>query len=90
MDSKAIQFTPDNGPNIIQNLMPAHNGPIVNVVEDDDNLNLIMDVNLVATLFPFVKEYLIKNDVYLGCVPECCKCKGLLEGSDDMKAGIRV
>lgn len=48
LDSKAIQFTPDNGPNVIQNPMPAHVGPIVNVVEDGENLNLIMDVNLLS------------------------------------------
>lgn len=34
LDSKAIQFTPDNGPNVIQNPMLAHVGATVNVVED--------------------------------------------------------
>ncbi|XP_050918819.1 uncharacterized protein LOC127136279 [Lathyrus oleraceus] len=70
--------------------MPAHNGLAINVVEDDEKLNLIMDVNLVTTLLPFVKEYLIKNDVYPGYVIECCKCKSQLEGCDDLKAGIQT
>lgn len=35
LDSKAIQFTPDNGPNVIQNLMPLQTGPFVHAVEDD-------------------------------------------------------
>lgn len=49
LDSKAIQFTSDNGPNIIQNLMFAHAGSTVNIVEDGENLNFIMDVNLLPT-----------------------------------------
>ncbi|XP_050893707.1 uncharacterized protein LOC127100532 [Lathyrus oleraceus] len=54
LDSKSIQFTQDNGPNL-----------------------------------PFVKEYLVKDDVYPGCVPECIKCKSQPEGCDDLKAGIQ-
>lgn len=65
LDSKDIQFIPDNGPNIIQNLMPAHVVPTVNVVEDGENLNLIMDVNLLSIPFSCVKSYLIKNDIFL-------------------------
>lgn len=73
LDSKAIQFAPDNGPNIIQNPMPAHARPTVNVVEDGENLNLIMDVNLLSTLFPCVKSYLIKNGLFLGCSLDYCE-----------------
>lgn len=69
LDYKVIQFTPDNGPNVIQNLMPAHVGPTVNVVEDGKNLNLIMDVNLFSTPLPCIKSYLIKNGVFPGCFP---------------------
>lgn len=69
LDSKTIQFTPDNGPNIIQNPMPAHAEPTVNVVQDGENLNLIMDVNLVSTLLPCVKSYLIKNGVFSWVLP---------------------
>lgn len=89
LDSKDTKFTPDNGPNVIQNPMPAHNGPTVNVIKYDESFNLIMDVNFVTTPLPFVKEYLIKNDVYRGCFPECCKCKSHPEGCDDLKAGIQ-
>lgn len=35
IDTKAIEFTPNNGPNVIQNLMPPHAGPSVRAVEDD-------------------------------------------------------
>ena len=59
LDSKAIQFTPDNGPNVIQNSMPAHVGPTVNVVEEGESLDLIMDVNLLSTPLSCVKSYLI-------------------------------
>lgn len=55
----------------------------------DEGLNLIMDVHLVTTLLQFVKEYLVKDDVYPGCVPECNKCKSHPEGCDDLKAGIQ-
>ena len=44
LDSKAIQLTPVNGPNLIQNLMPAHNGPTINAIEDGESLTLMMDV----------------------------------------------
>lgn len=89
LDSKSIQLNPDNGPNVIQNLMPAHNGPAINAIEDGESMNLIMDVNLVTTPLSFVKEYLFKNDVYLGCFLKCCRCKSQLEGCDDLKAGIQ-
>ncbi|XP_050916839.1 uncharacterized protein LOC127132020 [Lathyrus oleraceus] len=70
LDSKAIQFTLDNGPNVIQNPMPTYNGLVINAIEDGE-------------------KYLIKNDVYPDCVPECCKCKSQPEGCDDLKAGIQ-
>lgn len=69
--------------------MPAHNGPAVNAIEDDESLNLIMDVNLATTPLSFVKEYLTKNDVYPGCFPECYKYKSHPKGCDDPKAGIQ-
>ncbi|XP_050920255.1 uncharacterized protein LOC127137890 [Lathyrus oleraceus] len=69
--------------------MPAHNGSAVNAIEDGETLNLIMDVNLVTHSLPFVKEYLIKNDVYPECFPKCCKCKSQPEGCDDLKAGTQ-
>lgn len=34
LDSRTIQFTPDNGPNVIQSPMSAHVRPTVNVVGD--------------------------------------------------------
>lgn len=89
LDSKSIQFTPNNGTNVTQNLMLAHNGPLVNAIEDGEGLNLIMDVNLVTTSLPFVKEYLIKKDVCPGCVSKCHKCKSHPEGCDYLKAGIQ-
>lgn len=73
LDSKAIQFTLDNEPNVIQNSMSAHVGPIVNVVEDGENLNFIMDVNLLSTPLSCVKSYLIKNDIFPRCFPGCCE-----------------
>lgn len=73
LDSKAIQFTPENGPNVIQNPMPAHVGLAVNVVGEGESLNLIMDMNLLSTPLPCVKSYLIQNGVFPGCSPVCCE-----------------
>ncbi|XP_050889558.1 uncharacterized protein LOC127094827 [Lathyrus oleraceus] len=72
LDSKAIQFTPDNGPNVIQNPKLDHVGPTVIVMDDGENLNLIMDVNLLSTPFLCVKSYLINNGVFPICFLECC------------------
>lgn len=89
LDSNAIQFTPNNRPNIIQNLMPAHVGHTVNFVEDGEILNLIMDVNLLSNPLRYVKSYLIKNGVFPRCFLECCECQNQLEGCDNLKSGIQ-
>lgn len=69
LDSKVIQFTPSNWPNVIQNLMPIHGGPIVNMVEEGERLNLIMNVSLLSTPLPCIKSYLIQTEFFLG-VPQ--------------------
>lgn len=75
LDSKAIQFNPENGPNVIQNLMPAHVKPIVYVVDEGESLNLIMDVNMLSTPMACVMSYLIQNGVFPGCSLDCCECR---------------
>lgn len=89
LDSKAIQFTLENEPNVIQNPMPAHAGPMVNVVEDGVNLNLIMDVNLMSTPLLCVKGYLVKNGVFPGCLPYYCECQSQPEGCVSLKTRIQ-
>lgn len=89
LDSKAIQLTSDNGPNVIQNPMSAHGGPTVNVVEYGENLNLIMDVNLLSTSLSCVKSYFIKNGIFPGCFPECCECQNQLEDCVNLKTRIQ-
>lgn len=89
LDSEVIRFTPDNGPNVIQNLMPAHGGPTINMVEEGENLNLIMDSNLLSTPLSCVKSYLIQNGVFPGYSPDCCECQNQPEGCVSMKIGIQ-
>ncbi|XP_050889212.1 uncharacterized protein LOC127094416 [Lathyrus oleraceus] len=89
LDSKAIQLTPENGPNVIQNPMLARVGPTANVVEDGENLNLIMDVNLLSTPLSCVKSYLIRNGVFPRCFPDCCECQNQPEGCVNLKTGIQ-
>ncbi|XP_050897519.1 uncharacterized protein LOC127104375 [Lathyrus oleraceus] len=89
LDSKAIQFTPDNGPNVIQNPKPAHVGPTINVVGEGESMNLIMDVNVVSTPLPCVKSYLIQNGIFPGCSPDCCECQNQPEGCVSLKIRIQ-
>lgn len=89
LDSKAIQFTSDNGPNVIQNPMPAHDGPSVNMSEESESLNLIMDVILLSTSLPCIKSYLIQNGIFLGCPPNYCGCQHQPEGCVNLKIGIQ-
>ena len=58
MDAKAIQFDVVPSPNVIQHLMPPHGGPTINaIIDEGEILNLVMDVDLLTTPFPFVKRY---------------------------------
>lgn len=89
LDVKAIRFTLDNGPNVIQNPMPPHVGPSINAIEEDQSSNLIKNVNLLTTSLLSIKNYLVKNDVFPGCLPECCKCQSQPEGCDNLKFGTQ-
>lgn len=89
LDSKAIQFTPDNRPNVIQNPMPTHGGPTVNMVEEGESFNLIMDVNLLSTPLPCIKSYLIQSGVFPGCPPNCCGCQHQPKGCVSLRTGIQ-
>ena len=52
-------------------------------------LNLIMDVDLVKTPLPFVKEYLIKRGVFPGCEVVCERCEHCSNGYANLKVGIQ-
>lgn len=87
LDTKAIQLTPDNGPNVIQNPMPPHTGPLVNAVEE--GLSLIKDVKLLKTPLLSIKEYLITEKVFPGCFHDCWKFQEVSDGCDKLKCGIQ-
>ncbi|KAI5404290.1 hypothetical protein KIW84_051442 [Lathyrus oleraceus] len=67
----------------------SHAGPTVNVVDDDESLNLIMDVNMLSTPLLCLKSYLIKNDVFPGCFPDCYECQSRPEGCVHLKIRIQ-
>src|ERR1044072_9541978 len=58
-------------------------------MEDGEVLNLIMDVDLVKTPLPFVKEYLIKRGVFSGCEVGCVRCEHCSNGCARLKDGIQ-
>lgn len=89
IDSKAIQFTPDNGPNVLQNPMPPHTGPSVNVVEVEQKQSLIRDVNLLKTPLLSVKEALVRNNVFPSCCYSCDACQSSVDGCNNLKGGIK-
>lgn len=70
IDAKAIEFTPRNRPNVVQNLMPPH-GSAANSIEEDDSLSPVERVNDVKTLLFVVKEQLISRGEFPGCTLEC-------------------
>ena len=90
LDEKAIHFTPNNGPNVIQHPMAPHGGPIVNaIIDEGEVLNLVLNVDLLASHFPFVKIYLFDNGIFSEHVHDCCKCKEQARGYADLKARIQ-
>ena len=93
LDSQQINFIPNpNTPNVVNQPMPPHGGgAIVNAVLDSSGevLNSVMDVNLVTTPLTFVKRYLLDNNIFPGCGPDCCKCQVHVNGCDKLKMGIQ-
>lgn len=69
--------------------MLLHVGPSINAIEEDQSFNLIKYVNLLTTPLFSIKNYLMKNDVFPGCLPDCCKCQSQPEGCDHLKFGIQ-
>ena len=90
MDAKEIEFTPVNGPNVVQNQIPMHEGVVVNMIDDDGKmLNLVLDVEQVTTPILYVKRYFLDNSIFPGCASDCVKCKEQPKGCDDLKVGIQ-
>ncbi|XP_050877813.1 uncharacterized protein LOC127081614 [Lathyrus oleraceus] len=65
LDSKVVQFTPVNAPNVIQNLMLVHVVAVnmVEVVYTDEHLNLITEVGELSTPLLAIKEYSVEYGV---------------------------
>lgn len=89
IDFKAIQFTPNNTPNVTQNPMPLHAKPGVNAIERAENSDIVKDVNSVIIPLTSVKIYLVKNGIFPRCVPDCQKCEDQSEGCTKLKKKIQ-
>lgn len=89
IESKAIQFTPNNTPNVTQNPMPPHTKSGVNSIEKAEDSDIVKDVNSVIIPLTFVKAYLVKNGILPGCAPNCQKCEDQSEGCTGLKNKIQ-
>lgn len=89
IESKAIQFTPNNAPNVTQNPMPPHTKPGVNAIERAEDSDVVNDVNSMIIPLTSVKAYLAKNGIFPGCVPDCQKCEDQFEGCSELKKKIQ-
>lgn len=91
LDSKAVQFTLVNAPNVIQNPTPVHVAAanMVEVVYTGEHLNLIIEVGELATPLLAIKEYLVEYSVYPGCSAFCEDCQKSDEGCGKLKVGIQ-
>ncbi|XP_058766556.1 uncharacterized protein LOC131640166 [Vicia villosa] len=71
IDSKAIEFTPTQGPNVVQNLMPPHGAHAANAIDVVEDAHLVKDAIELGSLLPLLKKELLKMGLYSGCGEFC-------------------
>ncbi|XP_058732626.1 uncharacterized protein LOC131604182 [Vicia villosa] len=74
LDSKAIEFTPTQGPNVVQNPMPPHGAHATNAIEVVEDACLVKDVIELGSLLPLLKSELLRMGLYSGCGEFCTNC----------------
>ncbi|XP_058745905.1 uncharacterized protein LOC131618759 [Vicia villosa] len=89
IDSKAIEFTPTQGPNVVQNPMPPHGTHAVNAIEVVEDARLVKDVNELGSLLPLLKIELLRMGLYSGCGELCTDCMAISLVCDKVKSGIQ-
>ncbi|XP_058741755.1 uncharacterized protein LOC131614145 [Vicia villosa] len=67
LDSKAIEFTLTQGPNVVQNPMPPHGTHAANAIEVVEDACLAKDVIELGSLLPLLKSDLLRMGLYSGC-----------------------
>ncbi|XP_058726079.1 uncharacterized protein LOC131597396 [Vicia villosa] len=89
LDSKAIEFTPTQGPNVVQNPMPPHGTHAANAIEVVEDAHLVKDVIELGSLLPLLKKELLRMSLYAGCGEFCTDCMVTSSVCDKVKGGIQ-
>ncbi|XP_058784698.1 uncharacterized protein LOC131659539 [Vicia villosa] len=89
LDSKAIEFTPTPGPNVVQNPMPPHGSHAANALDCVEDTRLVKDVTELGSLLPLLKVELLRMGLYAGCGELCNDCMATSSVCDKVKNGIR-
>ncbi|XP_058776858.1 uncharacterized protein LOC131651207 [Vicia villosa] len=89
LDSKAIEFTPTQGPNVVQNPMPPHGTHAANAIEVVEDAHLVKDVIELGSLLPLLKKELLRMSLYVSCGEFCTDCMVTSSVCDKVKGGIQ-
>ncbi|XP_058746759.1 uncharacterized protein LOC131619709 [Vicia villosa] len=89
LDSKAIEFTPTQGPNVVQNPMPSHGTHAANAIDIVEDIYLVRDVIELGSLLPLLKKELLRMRLYAGCGEFCTDCMVTSLVCDKVKDGIQ-
>ncbi|XP_058775661.1 uncharacterized protein LOC131649933 [Vicia villosa] len=89
LDSKAIEFTPTPGPNVVQNPMPPHGSHAANALDCVEDTRLVKDVTELGSLLPLLKVELLRMGLYAGCGELCNDCMATSSVCDKVKNGIQ-
>ncbi|XP_058746121.1 uncharacterized protein LOC131618991 [Vicia villosa] len=89
LDSKAIEFTPTQGPNVVQNPMPPHGTHAANAIGVVEDTHLVKDVIELGSLLPLLKKELLRMRLYAGCGEFCPNCMVTSSVCDKVKDGIQ-
>ncbi|XP_058756794.1 uncharacterized protein LOC131630013 [Vicia villosa] len=89
LDSKAIEFTPTPGPNVVQNPMPPHGSHAANALDCVEDTRLVKDVTELGSLLPLLKVELLRMGLCAGCGELCNDCMATSSVCDKVKNGIQ-
>ncbi|XP_058768767.1 uncharacterized protein LOC131642543 [Vicia villosa] len=89
LDSKAIEFTPTQGPNVVQNPMPPHGAHAANAIEFAEDTRLVKDVIELGSLLPLLKKELLRMGLYSSCGKFCTDCMAVSSVCDKVKNGVQ-
>ncbi|XP_058733066.1 uncharacterized protein LOC131604652 [Vicia villosa] len=89
IDSKDIEFTPTQGPNVVQNTMPPHGAHAPNAIDVVKDALLVKNVIELGSLFPLLKKELLRMGLYSGCGEFCVDFLANSSACDNLKSGVQ-